>query len=338
VRPTAGAAVTRPPKGKLWAATPPAYAAGIVHYHAYAHLDACLRSLSAQTLPPRCVVVVDNDGEAASAERARTAHPEVIWLPETNRGFPPAANRILALAREAGVDFCLVLNPDVELEPDFARVLLDEMRRRPDVALAGGKLLRPDSGRLDSAGIRLPRNRRPRDRGSDEPDRGQFDRTEQVFGASGAALMLRCAALPDLALDDEVFDEDFFIYHEDTDLAWRANLLGWKVLYVPSARARHARGWRRERRFQVPAHVRRHSFKNHYLQILKNERAGDLLLHLPWLLAWEVLRLGYALLRDRAVLPGYREALALVGSAWRKRRLLQARARRPDRPTAPPRI
>lgn len=74
--------------------------------------------------------------------------------------------------------------------------------------------------------------------------------------------------------------------------------------------------------------VRRHSFKNHYLQLIKNEPLRDFLLDLPILAGWEVLRLGYAVLRDPAVLPGYLDAWRLSGRAWDKRRLLRAAMRR----------
>jgi GT2 family glycosyltransferase len=305
----------------------PRYAVGIVNYRTYADLERCLASVKIQTLTPTRVIVVDNDPIARELRDARARHPEVEWEPRRNRGFSEAANFILARFRDGdhSEEFFLLLNPDVRLEPGFADGLLGAMVRHPEAALASGKLLRPDTGEIDSAGIVLPRHRRPRDRGSEEPDRGQYDRTEFVFGASGAALMVRAAALDDLALEGELFDEDFFTYHEDTDLSWRANRLGWRVLYVPAARALHERHWRRGKRFAIPEPVRRHSFKNHYLQIIKNESLGGLVVNLPVLACWEVLRLGYALLRDRALLAGYVDALQSTPAAWRKRRALRRR-------------
>jgi GT2 family glycosyltransferase len=215
----------------------------------------------------------------------------------------------------------------VRPEPEFLARLVAAMDAHPSAALGTGKLLRADGVTLDSAGIRLPRHRRPRDRGSEEPDRGQYDRTEYVFGASGAALLLRLAAVDALTLGGEVFDEDFFMYHEDTDLSWRCRHRGYHVLYEPSARAVHERGWKKADRYDVPVALRRHSFKNHYLQLVKNERAGDLVRNLPALLGWEVLRLGFALLRDPAVLPAYLDAARLLPSAWRKRRLVLSGSR-----------
>jgi GT2 family glycosyltransferase len=140
-------------------------------------------------------------------------------------------------------------------------------------------------------------------------------------------MLVRRAALDDLAVQGEVVDEDFFAYHDDTDLCWRANRFGWRVLYEPHARAVHGRRWQRELRMQIEPFVRRHSFKNHYLQIIKNERVGDLVVNLPWLLVWEMLRLGFALVRDPAVLPAYGEAWRAAGRAFEKRRAIQARLR-----------
>jgi GT2 family glycosyltransferase len=305
------------------------YAVGIVNHRTYDDLKLCLESVKSQRCAPARVVVVDSDGDPRELEAMASLHPEVHWEAIVNLGFAGGANAVLDCIEKCApeTDFALILNPDVDLEPDFAAAVLEEMTQRPRVALATGKLLRPDRRDIDSAGIVMPRSRRPRDRGSEQADRGQYERTEFVFGASGAALMLRRGVLADLAIDGEIFDEDFFLYHEDTDLAWRANLLGWRVLYVPAARAMHRRRWRREDRFRTPEWVRRHSFKNHYLQIIKNERPGDFWINLPVIAFWELVRLGFALLRDPAVLRGYRDAWRLAPRAWRKRRILQRRVR-----------
>ena len=143
---------------------------------------------------------------------------------------------------------------------------------------------------------------------------------------SGAAMALRTGALGELAIDGEVFDEDFFMYHEDTDLCWRAGVLGWRVRYEPGAVALHRRGWREHERFATPAWIRRHSFKNHYLQLVKNETSMGLVARAPALLAWEILRLGFVVLRDREMISGYAQAWRALPRAWAKRRLLRARA------------
>ncbi len=307
---------------------PSAYAAGVVHYGADPGLAACLASLRAQTSPPEAIVVVDHDppGEASPARDAiQRAFPEVEWVHAPNGGYAAGANRVVARALEAapGIGFVLILNPDVELEPEFARETIAAMAERPEVALASGKLLRPGGRLIDSAGIVMGRGRRFRDRGSEAPDDGRYGALETVFAVSGAALMLRCAALPALALEGELFDEDFFAYHEDTDLAWRARQLGWQSLYVPTARATHVRGWRRDGRRRVAPAIRRHSWKNRYLELLKNDRPRDFLRDLPFILPVELARLGFALFVDRALLGAYVEAARHAGGALRKRAILR---------------
>lgn len=287
----------------------------------------CLESLRRQTLPPAAILVVDTGVDAERLAPVRRAFPEVSFEIRGNGGWGAGANRVLGWIDEHNPEtpFALLLNPDAAPDPEYAAMLVADVAWHPEVAIAGGKLLRPDRATLDSAGIRLPRHRRPRDRGSGERDTGRYDRRESVFAVSGAAMLVRRSAMDAIAVLGEVVDEDFFAYQDDTDLCWRAQRFGWKVVYQPAARAVHGRGWRKERRFGIDPAVRCHSFKNHYLQILKNERARDLVMNLPWLITWEGLRLGFALLRDRAVLSAYAAALRGVPVAWRKRREIHRR-------------
>lgn len=308
------------------------YAAGIVHFGSDPGLADCLASLLAQSHRPAHVVVVDHDPpEVPDARRTalQARHPEVEWIHAPNGGYAAGANRVAerALARVPEVDYLLFLNPDVVLGAEFVATLVDALAGRPQVALASGKLVRPGGRLIDSAGIARRRSRRFFDRGSEEPDDGRYSNIETVFAVSGAALLLRRSAIASLRIEGELFDEDFFTYHEDTDLAWRAAQLGWQSLYVPAARAVHVRGWRRGARARIPERIRRHSFKNRYLELVKNERLGALLLDLPQVLSVEVARLVYAMTVDRALLGGYREAFALLGRARRKRAILQDRVR-----------
>lgn len=317
-----------------------AYGAGIVHYGSDPGLARCLASLRTQTHRPAKIVVIDHDAPEPPDPRRtelQAEFPEVDWIHAPNGGYAAGANRAVerllgspvgplrgpSLDRGPELELVLILNPDVELEPEFAAAILAELERRPEVALASGKLLRPGGQLIDSAGIERRRSRRFFDRGSEEPDDGRFDRVEPVFAVSGAALFLRRSALPSLALDGELFDEDFFTYHEDTDLAWRARQLGWQCLYVPAARAIHVRGWRQGERRRVAAPIRRHSFKNRYLELIKNESPLALIRDLPFVLPVELARLGFAVFGDRTLLGAYGEAFRLAGRARRKRAMLR---------------
>lgn len=318
----------------------PRYGVGIVNYRTYEDAVRCIESAKRQSHAPARIVLIDGDSIHEELEALRSRFPELEIEARPNFGFSVGANRALAklATYTPPLEFALLLNPDVELAPDFAERMLEDLVAHPQAALASGKLLRPGEAAIDSVGIVLPRNRRPRDRGSEEVDLGQYQRSETVFAVSGAVSMLRIAALAQLEVDGEVFDEDFFMYHEDTDLAWRARNLGWQARYVHTACAIHTRHWRPRHRFDISPNIRRHSFKNHYLQIIKNDAPRDFLRDLPVILAWEIVRLGYALLRDRAMLPSYLEAARLAPRAFRKRGIIRARMKgagiRPPSPVA----
>jgi GT2 family glycosyltransferase len=317
---------------------PPDYAVCVVNYRNYQDLDRCLASLKSQSVGPSLVLVADCDGDPGKRAATANAHPECSIQAIANLGYAGAANWAIGriLAGPHPPDFILLLNADIRLAPGFAAELVREMCARSEVVFASGKLLRPDKITIDSAGFEVGRNRRFRDRGSGEADIGQYDEIEYVVGVSGAAMMIRTRAIPGLCIDGELFDTDFFAYHEDTDLAWRAQLLGWRSLYAPDALAIHRRGWRKENRFDVPLEVRRHSFKNFFLVIAKNDCGRHLLRDLPAILVSEAMRFCAFVLYDPAVLPAYLLALRRLPAAIRKRRVLRS-SMKPGSPESRPR-
>jgi GT2 family glycosyltransferase len=112
----------------------------------------------------------------------------------------------------------------------------------PYIGTVCGKLLRWKPGQepertqvIDSTGIYFLRNLRHLDRGEGEINSGQYDRPEYVMGATGAAALYRRKMVEDVSVEGEYFDEDFFAYREDADVAWRVQLLGWSCLYTPAA-------------------------------------------------------------------------------------------------------
>lgn len=308
----------------------------IVNWNGLRWLPGCLDALSRSTVPHR-VILVDNASTDGSAEYVRCAHPHVTLLANgTNDGYAGGANRGL---RASDASYALVMNPDVLLEPDHLRVLRDRLEQDPLIGVAQGKLysITPvefmegirSRSMLDSAGHMIRRSRMVVDRGQGEVDGPAYAREASIFSACGAAMFLRRSMLEDIAPDGEYFGESFFAYKEDVDLGWRARLLGWDVRFVPDAVAHHVRGlpftsssWR-----LMPASVRRHSWKNHYLLMIRNDRVIDIVRALPWIAAWEGARVGHALLRDPRVLTAYVALGHELRRAFQARRDLQRRRR-----------
>lgn len=312
----------------------------MVNWNSGHQLARALERLRLQTAVPLELIIVDNgstDGSMEVASRIEASHAIRTVMNDHNAGFSRAFNQGLAIS--AG-EYVLSLNADVWLQEGFIATLIDALERDAVTGMATGKLLRGrgdcDSGWIiDSTGLFLNRQRRPHDRGQGELDRGQYDRPAEVFGACGAASLCRRRMLDDIACQGEVLDEDFFVYYDDADLSWRAQLRGWRCLYEPCAVAWHERGGgdTLRRRSNAPklAFAQVHAVKNRYLMMLKNDTWASLVPALPAIIAGDLLRASYVLLCRPAVARAYREVWRLRGRALTKREITQARRRVSDR-------
>jgi len=197
-------------------------------------LEACLNSLATQTVPPQEVIVVDNGSTDGSVAYVRCEHPGVRILElDHNTGFAHAANRGLRAARGG---FVALVNTDVVLTPDWLAAMSEALRTHPEAAAVACKILAlSDPGRVYDAGDVLRRDGACEQRGRFGTDHGQWNQPGEVFGACAAAALYRRAAV--MSVDG--FDERFFAYLEDVDLALRLALAGWRCRYEPTV-AYHA--------------------------------------------------------------------------------------------------
>jgi GT2 family glycosyltransferase len=305
----------------------------VTHNHA-ATLATTLDGVLAQRRPPGRVVVIDNasaDGSAEIAARYAGRLPLELARWGENRGFAAAANEAL---RRTSSPWVLALNPDCRLEGDYLEKLLTVVQGRPSLGAATGLLLRAagdtldPTGVVDSAGMVVRASGRHLDRGAGRPLTEELQRSAWVFGASGAAALYRREALADVAYPGgEVFDETFFSYREDADLAWRLQRRGWWCLYWPSARASHARCLKPEAGRRGSAAINRHSVRNRYLLRWSN---ADWRWHLACFPAWLLRDLVVAaacLTVERSSLPGLSEAFALRAQQRARGRANHAGAR-----------
>jgi GT2 family glycosyltransferase len=214
----------------------PAAAASVVvpNWNGRAWLEGCLSSLAAQTVLPLEVIVVDNGSTDGSVAYLRAAHPGVHVLAlGRNTGFAHAANQGVRSARG---QFVALVNTDVVLSSDWLARVSETLRRHPDAAAVACKILAlGDHRRVYDAGDVLRRDGACEQRGRFGVDRGQWNQPGEVFGACAAAALYRRAAV--LSVDG--FDERFFAYLEDVDLALRLRLAGWRCRYEPAV-AYHA--------------------------------------------------------------------------------------------------
>jgi GT2 family glycosyltransferase len=156
----------------------------------------------------------------------------------------------------------------------------------------------------------------------------------EVFGVSGAAALYRRSFLEDVKIDGEIFDEDFFAYREDADLAWRGRLFGWRSLCDPRAQALHVRRVTPETRKDLAAEINMHSVKNRFLLRVKNEGGYLALRNLPFELMRDLLVIGAALTIERTSLPAFSWLRRNRARIRNKRREIQRRRVVSDRELA----
>lgn len=299
-------------------------------------------SLPAAVAQPAAeVLVVDNASDDRTPDVAAEHGARYMRLRE-RRSYCAAINAGIAAGDGTAV---LLLNADCVLAPGFLAAATERLVD-PTVGSVAPKLIRASSvepgGRLevlDTAGMTIDRRRKNGLVGHNA-GQGSYARRAETFGGDGAAVLYRRTTLEQCAVGGEVLDEDFELWAADVDLAWRAQLLGWRSIYEPAAVAWHVRYYSPSTRAALDPRHRRLQFRNRYLMIAKNETMDGLARDLHRILTYEVLAFGYALLRERALLGGYRDAWRLLPAARRRRAQTlprRARNRRVPFGLAPPR-
>ena len=206
----------------------------IPHWNGRQHLHDCLTSLRQQTFADHEVILVDNGSTDGSQDYVRQEFDEVILVElGENRGFTGACNAGYTASRG---EFVCLLNNDTESDPRWIEVIVDTFDRHLKVGIVASKMLLFDQrDHFHTAGDYYRVNGLPGNRGVWQADRGQYDREEPVFSACGGAAAYRRIMVEQIGF----LDDAFFFSCEDIDLAWRAHLAGWEVIYAPQAIVYH---------------------------------------------------------------------------------------------------
>jgi GT2 family glycosyltransferase len=250
----------------------------VVSYNSGRFLEKNLQSLVGQTSPFKQIIVVDNHSTDDSLAICAAFAPgvNVIALPD-NYGYAKAANIGIA---NSDSHLLLVANADIFLDEQFNARVLEKFQADNDIALLSPLILRFDGKTVDSAGQACSLALYPSEIGFNRDIAGLSPRENPVFSVCGAATVFSRKALEQLKIEEEYYDEDFFMFWEDFDIGWRAHGLGLKTLFYPKAVVYHYRSGTLKKKFfsrfslalARPGTIKYHLVKNRYLTLIKNFR------------------------------------------------------------------
>lgn len=319
-----------------------------------------LDSVKKQTYPAELleVNILDNNSTDRTREIICQEFPEFNLI-ENNENIGFWAGQEKLFPRNGG-EFIVAMT-DVILAPDFIKNSVKAFADNPAAGAVQAKIYKMElSGRnepaspnrgepiftkiFDTLGFQVFKSRKVVNKAHGEDDRGQYEKTEEVFGVEGAVPVFRKTALEDCRIEGRVIDPDFragsFGYGDDFDLAWRMRLFGWKEILVPSVIAYHSRSttqdtaknWRDYfkrlgRRRQIPIQKRRLDWRNVRFTILKNDYIINILKELPRIILREIAVLAYSILFEPAVLLEIPVFFKLLPKMIQKRRIIMKKAK-----------
>ncbi|MCY3709252.1 MAG: glycosyltransferase family 2 protein [Caldilineaceae bacterium] len=215
----------------------PFFSVLIPNYNGVRYLPDLFAGLASQSFTDFELIFADDASSDDSVAWVQASAPQArILAGSGNKGFVGTVNRA---ARAARGRVMVLLNNDTQPAPDFLAELAQTVCSQPRAGIVAAKLLLfEERDRIHTAGDMMGRDGIPRNRGVWATDSGQFDNSEEVFGGCGGAMAVRRELWEAL----EGFDEDFWMYIEDVDFSFRAQLLGWHTAFAPAAVVFHKLG------------------------------------------------------------------------------------------------
>jgi GT2 family glycosyltransferase len=298
----------------------------IVTYNCAKTIATCLHSLAHQTFTDFTLYIIDN---ASTDNTVQIIHQlgYTTHVNAQNMGYSFAHNQALV---KTNSQYVLTLNPDVWLDPLFLESMYKRMEATKELGSVAGCLLRVDSlgdtaTRIDSMGVQIYRTRRQYLINDNLSVICMKTFPTRIFGPDGAAAFYRRDMLNDIAVNEEIFDNIFFLHKEDIDICWRAQLRGWSSEYVHDAVAHHIRTFRPGKRRNVEKWIRYYAVRNRYILILKNDIRLHYIMDLPFILIYEIIIFVYICLLEPSSLRAYISVIKHLPQIMSKRKIIQSR-------------
>jgi GT2 family glycosyltransferase len=307
----------------------------ILTWNSESVIEKCIIHCLKQNLKDFEVVVIDNCSNDKTIEICEKYSSNIkIIKNDYNKGYSGGHNTGIKLSN---AEYILVLNPDVFIEPDYAINIVNFLDHHLDYGAGIGKILQTKGANIpnntplhliDTMGLRLLKSRQFRARNFGISEKNVSNKPEDVFGVDGMAALYRRKMLEDIKINDEYFDEIFFAYCEDHDLSWRARLLGWNFVCIPTSIAYHIRTWKPvslKDRKNISKENRRRALRNHYLTILKNDFPSYFIKHFSFILFRFSKIFIYSLLFEGNTLLAYVDIFKCLKQTLIKRKIIFSR-------------
>ncbi len=295
----------------------------LLTWNGFRYLPEFFASIDNQTYKKTTLRVMDNGSTDETIEYLREHYPKVvIGRNVKNLGFAKGHNQLMEftlsrLPTESGA-LIMYVNQDMILEPDCIEKMVEVLRLNPSIDAVQPKLYRAfgevsmhdeivesvKSDILDSTGLRVKKGWSMTDRGAGELDKKQYDEDVHIISPSGAIGVFRSETIRDISIDGQFFDEDFFSYKEDCDVAWRFAKAEHFALFEPKAIAYHHRGVYGAEKMDLWTRIKNHrnqnaflaalSTRNQWYLVLKHIDFISFILYSPWLVSNLLLRSIYA--------------------------------------------
>jgi len=300
----------------------------IVSYNSDKFIQDNLNSLFKQTHKFKQIIVIDNNSTDNSLKIINKFNNiEKVFL-DNNLGYAKTANIGI---KKSSSDLILIANSDIILDSHFNHLVIKKFEENKKIALLSPLILRFDHTTIDSVGQIYSKSLYPLEIGYNKKINKYKIEEKEVFSVCGAATIFLRKSLEKLKIFNEYYDEDFFIFWEDFDIGWRANLYNLKSIFYPKAIVYHYRGGTLKKnilsRFSLSinrsSEIKYHIIKNRYLTLIKNFRFKRFWWTIPFIFFKDILWVGTLTLSSPKIIIKLLKSGKYLKNAFRKRKIIK---------------
>lgn len=300
----------------------------IIGYNSTDFIEDCLKTAVKQTDSFDNILVVDNNSSDDTVEKCKKFSDVNCISLNYNSGYSKAANMGIDSVE---TDLCVIANSDVKFDKDFVKNTVKYFEENQSVDILSPLLIRFDEKTVDSAGQESSLSLFPKEIGYNKKLKDLVLIKKDVFSVCGAATVFKRKSLLRLKIDNEYYDEDFFMFWEDFDIGWRANQMGMKTVFYPKSIVYHYRSGTLKKNFfskfalslSRPSDIKYHLIKNRYLTLIKNFRFKKFWFNIPFILIKDFIWVGALTISSPKIIIRLIKSVPLIFKAFGKRVIIK---------------